>query len=269
MKPYAITALLIGILTFSIFRLAYIRYSTVAARVGLILLGAVLAVPAVLFSSNYLLLLPYGDWFYNLHALPGVEMSSGLVGAMLGVMFASSKLRPAKLNAPILALCTVLASVLLITPFAKQLFWGMDYSKLHDKWEDGICIQTSDRTCVPACIATIIRMQGGHITEPELARAAGTTKRGTEAWYMMRALKKWGYKPCYKRLRSVKDAPVPSVVGVSLGEVKHVVVILAKDKKSVTIGEPLRGRHTYTWRVFRKCYHPDNACITIRKITPI
>ncbi|MCE5199260.1 hypothetical protein LLG39_09825 [bacterium] len=263
MRIYAIPALLIGILTFIGFRIAYIRSSNVAVRVGLILAGLVLAIPAVLFTSNYMLLIPYADWFFNAHTLPGVEASSGLVGALLGIMFASSKLRPSKLNFPVLSFCTILASGLLIAPFAKQLLYGVDYSNLTNKWNNGICLQTSSYTCVPACVSTLIRMQGGNIAEPELARAAGTTKHGTETWYLARALKKRGYKAHFHNVRSLRNAPVPSVVSVNLGDIRHVVVLLAKDENGLTIGEPLRGRHSYKWSVFQKSYHPDGMCITI------
>lgn len=238
-----------------------------AARIGLILVGAFLAVPGLLFVSNYIFLIPYAPWFYNAHTLPGAEMTSGLVGAILGIMFASSQLRPGKLNAPILVVCTLIAAGLLVAPFAKQLLRGVDYSTLENRWEDGICLQTSSYTCVPACTATLIRMQGGKVTERELARAAGTTQTGTETWYMARALKQWGYEPRYHHLRSIKNAPVPSIIGVNLGDIGHVVVLLAKDKNGVTIGEPLRGRRTYNWHAFHECYKLDGTCITIKHLS--
>jgi|GEM_PF-3458080 len=266
MKMYFIPALLICILTFCVFRLIYIRRSNAATRISLIITGFILAIPAVLFTSNYTLLIPYAPWFYYFHALPGIEMSSGLTGALLGVLYASSKLRPGKLNAPILTACTMIFLGLLIAPFAKQMIYGINYSILENRWHDGICLQSSSYTCVPACITTLIRMQGGHITEPELASAAGSTSRGTEMWYMMRALRKPGYELRVHHVNPIQKAPVPSVIGVKLGDIGHVVVLLAKDKDGPVIGEPLRGRHKYTWKVFRKSYHPDGTCITISKI---
>jgi hypothetical protein len=91
------------------------------------------------------------------------------------------------MNTPFLAISVLVAAMLLIAPFGKQLFFKLDYSQLRDRWNDGICQQTSPSTCVPASCATIIRMLGGNLTEQELARDAGTNKRGTEIWYMMRA----------------------------------------------------------------------------------
>jgi predicted double-glycine peptidase len=266
MKIYAIPALLIGILAFTLFRLAYIRYSTTGARAGLILTGILLATPAVMFASNYVLLIPCASWFCDWHALPGIESISGLIGALLGIMFASSKLRPGRLNTPILIACVMMALGLLIAPFAKQLCYGVDYSTLEDKWKSGICLQTSSYTCVSACVATLIRMQGGHITEPELARSAGATVTGTEFWYLKRALRKRGYEPQFRNIRSAREAPIPSIVGVTVTGINHVVVLLDKDAEGVTIGEPLRGRREYSWSVFRKCYRPDGTCITIRRL---
>ena len=256
---------MMGIASFTLFRLAYIR-SSALGRVGLIFFGLLLATPAILFASNYVLLIPYALWFYEFHAMPGAEITAGLAAAILGVMYASAKLRPSKLNTPILVICTVLVFALLVTPFAKQLFYAVDYTSLDNKWKDGICIQTSSYTCVPACVATLARLQEMHLTEPELAQAAGTTKRGTEYWYLARALRHKGYEPELHHVRSIKDAPVPSVVGVNLGDIGHVVVLLSKDKYGVNIGEPLRGRCHYSWLVFNRCYKPDGMCITINKL---
>ena len=230
------------------------------------MLGLAAAIPAVLFVSNYLLYIPYAKWFYEFHTKPGIETAAGFAAGMLGVMYASAKLRPARLNPPILAACTLITMGLLVTPFAKQLFFATDYTSLENKWKDDICIQTSGYTCVPACAATVVKSQGGNLTEPQLARDAGTTKRGTEVWYLIRALRRKGFESKLNRTRSIQDAPVQSIVGVSIGRTGHVVVLLSKDKYGVTIAEPLRGRCHYSWADFKFCYKPDGTYITIKKL---
>lgn len=249
-----------------LFRRYYLRRKSNWARVAIALAAIILAIPAVLFTSNYLLFLPYADWFVDLHSLEGVEMLSGLIGGLLGIMFASSKLRPGKLNSPILTICTACAAGILVAPFALQLFRPVDYSSLRNKWKDGVCLQTCGHTCMPASISTVIGLQGGHIAEPDLARAAGTTQTGTEFWYLKRALKKRGYEPHFHPIKSVDDATIPSVIGVDYGSIPHAIVLLAKDRDSVTIGEPLNGPHTYKRSTFRKLYQIDGSCITVSKL---
>lgn len=265
MKTNLIQALLLGALTFLIFRCGYLRSAHALSRTTIVIIALVMAVPAVLFASNYVLFIPYARWFYELHSQPGAEMSAGFITAILGVMFASAKLRPGKLNVPILVVCTIITSVLLLTPFAKQLFFPVDYGSLKHNWKDGVCIQSSGYTCVPACAATYMRLKGWQASEPELARSAGTTRNGTEMWYLIRALRRKGYEAKYSHVQSVKDAPVPSIIGVNVGNIGHVVVLLGKNKDGVTIGEPLRGRCKYSWSTFVHCYKPDGNYFIIVK----
>lgn len=266
MRGNFVFAAMLGILSFSAFRWSYLRYSSVHARAILASWGLLSAVPAVLFASNYIFCIPYAKWFYEFHALPGAEITSGLMAGILGVMFASARLRPARLNTPILAVCTLMAVGLLAMPFIKQLLWSADYASLQDKWQDGVCLQTSSCTCVPACGATVAKMLGGNLTEAQLARDAGTTRTGTESWYLMRALRRRQFEPEFRRVRSIEDAPVRSIIGVKIGDIGHVVVLLDKDKRGLTIGEPLHGRKHYSWSVFRRSYRPDGSVITIKKL---
>lgn len=266
MRSNFIPALLLSAAVFVLFRWCYLRARSPLSRAALVILSLVMMVPTVLFASNYLLYIPYAGWFYEFHALPGAEISSGLVGALLGIMFASDKLRPNKINGCILIIWSVVSFTLLLTPFMKQLYDAVDYSSLENKWKDGICLQTSGYTCVPACTATMVHLLGGKVTEAELARAAGTIRSGTEYWYMKRALRKRGYEPKYRIIYSIKDAPVPSILGVHMGNLGHAVVLLHKDKDNVVIGEPLTGRREYTWHFFNDCYKPDKSYITIKRI---
>lgn len=264
MKANLVPAIILAIGVFWTFRWCYLRCG-VAGKITLVVLGLVATIPAVLFAGNYVLYVPYANWFYRLHVIPGAEIASGTVTALLGVVYASAKLRPSKLNAPALAVCTLLSSGLLVTPFARQLLWPADYNALTDRWKDGVCIQTSRYTCVPACTATYLRLLGVRTTEAQLARMAGTTRTGTEYWYLARALRKMGYEPARKDISSVRTAPVPSILGVVYGDTGHVVVLLGKDDMGATIAEPLRGRRHYSWSTMGRCYESDGTCITITK----
>lgn len=264
MRANYIPAIIVGVTSLILFRLFYLRSKSALPRILLILIAFALAVPSILFASNYLLYIPYARWFYEFHALPGAEISSGLIGALLGIMFASDKLRPGKLNNSILIVCCTLALTLLTTPFMKQLFYAVDYSSLENSWKDGVCLQTSSYTCVPACAATVIHLLGGNATEAELASAAGTIQNGTEYWYLKRALSKRGYEATYRHYRSIKDVPVGSILGVHVGGLGHVVVLLQENKDGMVIGEPLLGKNKFTYRRFIQHYSPDKSYISLR-----
>lgn len=266
MKEYFLPAIFAAVISFVIFRKAYIRAS-IAGRIVLLITAFALATPAILISSNYVLLLPYASWFVELRSIPGTEASSGLIGALLGVMFASASLRPYKFNGSILIVCSVVSVMLLSLPFLSHLYNALDYSTLNDQWAKDICLQTSGYTCVPACFATMIRMQGGNITEKQLAQAMGSSMDGTEVWYLKRGLRKFGYEPKIHHCRSVEKAPVPCILSVVATGIPHVVVLLNKDSNGVVIGEPLRGKRRYKWDIFKKYYRPDGMYMTLEGTT--
>lgn len=263
MKANLLPAIVTAIICFVMFRSLYYRWANPLARAALIFVSLILATPAVLFASNYVLSLPYAPWFIEAHAIPGAEIGSGCIAALLGVMFSSAKLRPNPLNRPLLIICTILVSLLVFTPFLKQLISHSDYTAQKESWKDGVCMQSTDHTCLPACSATVIHLLGGQVSEQEIARAAGTSNSGTESWYFLRTIRKRGYDAHFSCLTSLRDAPVPSIVGVWVGNIGHVVVLLKKDQQTVTVGDPLLGRKDRTWESFEKRYKPTGTCMTI------
>jgi predicted double-glycine peptidase len=262
MTRYLFVAIANAILVFALFRSLYLRAGKPWQRAALVVAAFVLAVPALLFAGNYLLRLPNGIWFVNFHSVPGAEASSGLVGALLGLVFATRRG-----NRSIRALSTIAAMILLLTPFAKQLFFRLDYSEMSNIWNNGVCRQSRTTTCVPASCATVIRMLGGNVTEQELARDAGSNRRGTEIWYMRRALRKHGYEMEARDAKSSTDIQAPSVVGVKVGSGGHVVALMSKTDAGPEIGDPLGTHKRYTWAEFENRYHPNGVYLLIRPIT--
>jgi predicted double-glycine peptidase len=256
--------LMIAAFSFMLFKRIYLR-SRPTPRIGIIILAITLTAPAFCIISNYRFNVPFAPWFTEFRAFPGSEMTVGLVGAILGVMFASDKLRPSKLNSPILIVCIIAAVLLASRPFLEHLLMPAPYKELKEQWKDGICLQSCGYTCVPACAVTLVKMMGGHVTEPELAIEAGTCATGTEFWYLKRALRKHGYEAHWRYYDNIQNAPAPSILGVKVGSIGHVVVLLRKDKEGLTIGDPLSGRKEYTWSIFKRVYQPDGGCYTIRR----
>lgn len=255
-------AVVFGIAGFWLFRRFYLRGGKIQKAI-LTLAGLVLSVPAVLFASNYLIDVPAGGWFVDFHALPGIEASSGLVGALLGVVFASAKLHRRRLSVLVTLVPAFFAVLLLLAPFAKQLFFRLDYSVLQDRWENGVCIQSSSSTCMPASCATVVKVLGGSVTEKELAAEAGSSRRGTEVWYMIRAMRNRGYDLRVRSSESVEEIPAPSVIGVKVGSAGHVVVLMSKSDDGPEIGDPLGMRERCSWISFEKLYQPNGEYYSI------
>lgn len=67
--------------------------------------------------------------------------------------------------------------------------WG-DAPECGDQWLDqSICLQTTDRTCSPACAATLLKSHGIPATEQEMAELC-LTRRGTTWMGLYRGLKR-------------------------------------------------------------------------------
>jgi hypothetical protein len=63
-----------------------------------------------------------------------------------------------------------------------------DLPQCLDVWRDGICVQTTARTCTPACAATLLRSHGIEATEREMAELC-LTREGTTWLGLYRCLK--------------------------------------------------------------------------------
>lgn len=266
MIQYLLFAFLIGVISSISFRLLWFRPKSGAVRAMLAVAALLLPVPSILFLSYYLLHKPDGIWYIDFRSIAGVEALSGLVGGPLGVAFAGLRLRMRFLNGFLLALATMAAILLVIAPFAKQLMSPLDYSGLKSRWKDGVCRQSSLSTCVPASCATVIRMLGGNLTESQIARASGTTTRGTEIWYAKRALRWQGYDLQAHIARSAEDIPAPAIVGVTVGVSGHVVVLMSKDADGPEVGDPLGIRRRHTWQGFEERYRPSLTYFQIKRV---
>ncbi len=75
---------------------------------------------------------------------------------------------------------------LMVSAVARPL-WGRP-PVCHDHWQNGVCIQTSPKTCSPACAATILAGAGVEASEQEMAEMC-LTRKGTLWQGLYRGLK--------------------------------------------------------------------------------
>ena len=181
-------------------------------RIALLFLGLTLASPAFLFALYYVHVLDNAAWFYTLRALPATELLGSGLGFVAGTL--NSWLAPQTFGEKIFVPVSALMFVLI--PFIKPLLDPIDLSRLRDRCEGDVCLQSTFSTCGPCSAATLLKAFGQTASEKELASECRTTRGGTEIWYIARAFERRGY---HTRVLIQKpqnlSSPSPSIAGVN------------------------------------------------------
>jgi len=108
------------------------------------------------------------------------------------------------------------------------------------------CIKQHDITdCGAACLATISRQHGLKLPIAHIREIAGTDKRGTNAYGIVKAAEELGFSA--KAVKGDKEAffsefPLPCIAHVVVdGSLLHYVIVHKISKKKVIIADPGRG----------------------------
>lgn len=123
---------------------------------------------------------------------------------------------------------------------------------------DGVCMQSTDYTCVAASMVTALHARGIDATETEMARLAYTQVGGgaTDSralWALQRKLEGTGLAPRYLALdkAGLIAAEKPCLVQLDWGFfLSHMVPVMHADETTVVLGDPLEGRRELTWDRF-------------------
>lgn len=195
--------------------------------------GTILSFPAMLFAGYYTHLFDNAAWYYNLRALPYVELAGAGVGLLAGI--AQARMAPAgRVAVPAVTM------LLILVPHLKPLLAPLDLAQLRDQCEGEVCLQSTPSTCGPASATTILRRLGIAATERELAVEARSSASGTEIWYLARALRARGVDAV--AVMAPGEIVAPSIAGVVLnGGAGHFVAVLRQTPEEVTVMDPLRG----------------------------
>ncbi len=208
--------------------------------------GVLVGMPAFLFAAHYAKVLGEARWFYTFRSWPFTELSAAGVGLFFGWLEYRREQTPrlkkviGRFFVPFLLLLCV------AVPYLKQIFLRPDWNAFQDRWSAGVCLQTSEASCGPAAAATLLRHFGGEATERMLAVESFTTRRGTENWYLVRALRKRGLDLKYVMVApGVERVLFPSIAGVRLNEAGgagHFITVFERRQEKFVIGDPLIGR---------------------------
>ena len=247
MNHLGIAAAVLSIIGFAVAH-KLLRNRSLAVRIQFLCVFGLLSVPSILFGVYYLHVLPEYTWFYTLRSWPGSELLMIFLGCAGGI---AATLIPRILL--VLPLFTVL--VFAILPYLKPLVVPLSDAELHDQWQGEACLQSTDATCGPASVATILRHLGIDTTERAVARAAYSYAGGTEAWYLARYVRSQGLSAHFDfRPTFSPEAGQPALVGVHYGRGGHFIAVLEIQGDQVTVVDPLSGERRLPLAKFEKSY---------------
>lgn len=219
------------------------------SRVTLLIITTLAAIPGASFAIYYAHLIEVPHWYYQFRSLKGTELLLIPIGIASGLL-ATFLPRP-------LVILPLLGSVAFtIVPFLKPLIGPISDQTFEDTWNDDICLQSTPSTCGAASTATILNHLGHQITEKEIARAAYSYTGGTEAWYLVRAIRAHGVEATFHSSPpgSISSHDLPAIIGVKLGDIGHFIPVLSHQDGYYLIGDPLRGPETMTLEALRERY---------------
>jgi len=210
--------------------------------IGLLLLSVVFSIPGLLFTLYYLHLFDNSIWFYEFRAVPLTELLAsglGFLGGVISALPIKKRLFPSGSNLIPLMLLILWLSM----PYIKPIIFAEDLNSFKDKWKDGVTIQSAS-SCGPASTATLLKKLGHSVTEKEIAEEVYTSSRGTENWYLARAIRSRGFKVSYIQKKPNPDnLPYPSIAGVTLQNgIGHFIAILGEIDGRWIVGDSLEGK---------------------------
>jgi Peptidase C39 family len=244
-----------------VFALTYrhLRHRSAIARLACFSALAPLAIPSVLFATYYLHLLPDREWFYTLRSWRGTEFLVVFLGGFAG---AAASLLPRWLRlAPLISLMVTGA-----VPYIKPLIGPLPDHAFQERWQGDICLQSTEATCGPASVSTILAQLGARTSEKDVARAAFSSASGTEAWYLARFARSKGFVPRFYFKRPFSPAAgLPALVGVRVGGLGHFIAVLDLSSDHVTFADPLLGEERLSLSEFQRRYHFTGFHMVITK----
>jgi predicted double-glycine peptidase len=125
----------------------------------------------------------------------------------------------------------------------------------------GIVMQSSDFSCGPAALATVLQNMGFNITEQELIVLAGTDTSGTTMHGLSEAAKAKGLSATGMKL-SVDDLKPNNIVHIILDGEGHYSVIREVSENSVYLADPSLGNIEMSREEFAEIFTGNALVIT-------
>ena len=129
---------------------------------------------------------------------------------------------------------------------AESYFLAPIYSQLVDNLRpNGVFKQTSNSSCAPAALATVLRQWGMNATESSVAKEAGTSRLGTSMPQLIVAARALGMQgieltPSWEQIQQINRPGILAFDGIR--QLPHAVALLAMNDNTAVIADPSRGR---------------------------
>lgn len=239
LNPLAIPTLVIASVLFLLGHRLHKRLQTRMQHSAFLFLSILSALPACAYVAYYSHFFDNIAWFYSLRAIRYTELLGAGAGLLAGYFAGWLELDSRRKVLLLLAGMELFVFI----PFIKPILVPLDTSKLHDRCEAGVCLQSTPSTCGPASAATLLLHYRVEASERELATECFTYRVGTENWYLMRALRRRGLKARAVVVDpSRSPMPSPSIAGVVLpGGAGHFVAVLECTSDECTVVDPIIG----------------------------
>lgn len=117
----------------------------------------------------------------------------------------------------------------------------------------GIVMQTSNYTCGPAALATVLNNMGINATEHELAVLAGTDETGTTMYGLIQAAKSKGLNAKGMKV-SINDLKKNSIVFLTINGNTHYSIIREITNESIKLADPGLGNIAMILEEFNNAY---------------
>lgn len=131
----------------------------------------------------------------------------------------------------------------------ENYFLSPIHAELFDNLQaNGVFRQTSNSSCAPAALATILRLWGLNATESSVAKFAGTSRLGTSMAQLIVAAKNWNMdgielNPTWEQIQKINRPGILAVWLLDRGrKLPHAVALLKITPEIALIGDPARGR---------------------------
>ena len=228
-----------AIVLFVVGRWSIRRCRTNCGRIVLFFLWLLLGMPGLFVALYYLHLFDDAKWFYQFRSSPFTELTAAGAGLFAGALAELGEKQ--RLASP--ASLVVLLCLGVVAPHLKPMVAPIPEELFSDRWEDGVCLQSTPSSCGAASAATVFKALGIEQSERDIARVCFTYLGGTENWYIARAFRRHGLAVTYRIEEALPaDLRSPAIAGVSIGGMGHFIAILEISEGGCIIGDPLVGR---------------------------
>lgn len=246
MNYLLIPTLLLGFGLFALGIWSARRLRNQALFLAFVCCAAVFALPGVVFAAYYLKVFGEPIWLYKFRALPFSELTASGTGFIAGLLHGRLLTNPQFRRRVGAKFFPAILAIGLLLPYLKPILRPPEWNQFRDVWSDGVCLQSSESSCGPACAATLLRRFGKPATEKQIAAESFTSRSGTENWYLARALRRRGVAVHFILIADRAAAwPYPAIAGVRLPgsqNAGHFIVVLDRMGDDYVIGDPLEGR---------------------------